>query len=156
MIRFETVMRSTKSTKEWVWQWRPWQIKLHKVSTTFRFCEVLGYGFYWSLDYYILGYIPTFNFFLLSLRQTLYINVQVWPLLENSFQISLWEQFATNGCLPAQLQQVINPVWNKIFQKKVFLMFFFHKWHKYVWKSRYSEKVTFTSCPIITAWLLIF
>ena len=63
MIKFETVMRSIKSTKEWVWQWRPLQRKLHKVSTTFRFCEVLGYEFYWSLDYHILGYIPTFNFF---------------------------------------------------------------------------------------------
>ena len=48
-----------------------------------------------------------------SLRHALYINVQVWPSLENSFQISLWEQFATNDYPPAQFQQAINPVWNK-------------------------------------------
>ena len=63
-----------------------------------------------------------FQLFWSSLRQPLYINMQVWASLENSFQISLWKQFATNGCVPAQLQQAINPVWTKFFKK--FLMFF--------------------------------
>ena len=57
--------------------------------------------------------------------RSLYINVQAWASLENSFQISFWEQFATNGCAPAQLQQAVNPVWNKIFQKKFFWCFSF-------------------------------
>ena len=46
-----------------------------------------------------------------------------WASLENSFQISLCEQFSTNGCLPAQLQQAINPVRNKIFQRSFFVDF---------------------------------
>ena len=63
-------------------------------------------------------------------------SVLHWKLLSN------FTQLAKNGCVPAQLQQAINPIWNKVFQKK-FLMFFLHKWHQYVWKSRYSELVTF-------------
>ena len=51
--------------------------------------------------------------------------MQVWASMESFFQISLWEQFATNGCAPAQFQKAINSLWNKIFLRKFFWCFSF-------------------------------
>ena len=107
-----------------VWQRRHWQIKLPKVgSSCFRkFLRAWVLAKPWLPHSWVYS---SFKFFLSSLRQTFYINVQVRTSLEISFQISLCEKFPTKGCAPAQFQEAINPVWNKIFQQNIFWWFSF-------------------------------
>ena len=89
----------------------------------FVFARFLGMG---SSEALTTTYLGIFQFLIfLIIFKTSIINVQLWASLENSLQISLWEQLATNGCMPAQLQQTINPVWNKIFHENFFWCFSF-------------------------------
>ena len=100
-----------------------------------------------SFAYHIFGVHSNSLFFWSSLGQT-YICVKVRLHWKIPFKFTLitfiykW--------LP------VSTTWTdyKSSIKYFFWCFFFHKWHKHIWNSRYSEMPTFTNCLILRHWLL--